>query len=38
LGKWPRFKEECIDSKGLLPLLLLSITPMCAKGVAKTKA
>jgi hypothetical protein len=37
LGKWPRLKEECKDSRGLLPLLLLSITPMCVKGVARKK-
>jgi hypothetical protein len=38
LRKWPRFKEECMDLRGLLPLLLVSITPMCAKGVVRKKA
>jgi hypothetical protein len=37
LGKWPRLKEQCMGSRGLLPLLLLSITPMCVKGVARKK-
>jgi hypothetical protein len=37
LGKWPRFKEECMDLKSLLPFFLLSITQMCAKRVARKK-
>jgi hypothetical protein len=36
LGKWPRFKEECMDSRGLLSLLPLSITPICV-SVARKK-
>jgi len=38
LGKWPMFKEECMYLRRLLPFLLLSTTPMCAKGTARKKA
>jgi len=38
LGRWPRFKEECMGSRSLLPLLLLPIRPMCARSIARKKA